>query len=69
MAEMSENMKQIMAKVRKHIMTGNSANTPAFDLRSKKPEAPKAEEKEQPKKPSGPKASSFKLPDLDGYDE
>lgn len=66
MAEMSENMKQIMAKVRKHIMTGNSASTPAFDLRSKKPSPPAAKE---PEKKQGPKASSFKLPDLDTYDD
>ena len=69
MAEMSENMKQIMAKVRKHIMTGNSANTPAFDLRStKKPAETKKAEEEKPAKPKGPKASSFKLPDYENGD-
>lgn len=68
MAEMSENMKQIMAKVRKHIMTGNSANTPAFDLRAKKPAEAKKVEEEKPAKPKGPKASSFKLPDYENGD-
>lgn len=63
MAEMSENMKMIMSKVRKHIMTGNSANTPAFDLR-KSPVAAKPAEPAKPVK-TGPKASSFKLPDYE----
>lgn len=66
MAEISENMKLIMAKVRKHIMTGNSANTPAFDLRrTAASQAPQEEPKVEKK---GPKASSFKLPDLDARD-
>lgn len=62
----SEGMKLIMAKVRAHIMTGTSASTPPFSLKTepKKPEGNK-----EPSKPElaskSPKANAIKWPDDD----
>lgn len=43
---MTENMKLIMQKVRGHIMTGNSANTPPVSVKPKPRPAPPEPEKE-----------------------